>query len=327
MIRIASFVSAVSFFVLAATAHAAALDLETKIPLGKVGGRIDHFAVDVARQRLFVAELGNNSVGVIDLKERQVLRRLSGFKNPQGIAYEPSTDLVFVANAGDGSVKLFQGVGLTPAGRIDLGDDADNIRIDARVKRVFVGYGGGGIAVIDPARKANVADIPLKAHPESFQLDPNSPRLFANVPDAAQIAVVDRDVGRQSGTWTTGDARANFPMAVDAEQRRVLVVYRKPAKLVAYRMENGAVAAEVATCGDSDDLFVDAKRRRVYVSCGEGFIDVFEMRDSGYQRIARIATARGARTSLFVPEIDCLFLAVRASGAEPASIWVFKPAP
>ena len=327
MKRFALFISMFAPVLTSVVYAAAPLEIETKIPLGKVNGRIDHFAIDLGRQRLFVAELGNDSIGVIDFKERKVLRRLTGFKNPQGIAYEPSTDLLFVANAGDGSVRLFQGADLAPAGRIDLGDDADNIRVDARAKRVYVGYGSGAIAVIDPLHRAKIGVIPIKAHPEGFQLDPDSPRIFANVPDAKQIAVVDRDTGKQSATWAIGDARANFPMAIDAGQKRVLAVFRKPAKLVAYGAADGAVVADVATCGDSDDIFVDAKRRRIYISCGEGFIDVFELRDAGYQRIGHIASVPGARTSLFVPELDRLFVAVRATAVEPAAVWVFKPAP
>ena len=304
-----------------------ALDLETKIPLGKVNGRIDHFAVDVGRRRLYVAELGNDSVGVIDLKEGKLLRRLTELKHPQGIAYEPSSDLVFIANAGDGSVRLFQGGDLAPVGRIDLGDDADNIRVDARTKRVLVGYGSGAIAVVDPARRAKVGDIALQAHPEGFQLDANSPRLYANVPDARQIAVLDRDAGNSVAMWATGEARANYPMAIDSQQKRVLVVFRKPARLTAFQMTDGTVVADVATCGDSDDVFLDGKRGRVYVSCGEGFVDVFAPRGTSYERIAHIATSPGARTALFVPELDRFFLAVRATGHEPAAVWVYKPAP
>src|SRR5438046_1692756 len=190
MKRFALFISTFALVLTSVVYAAAPLEIEAKIPLGKVSGRIDHFAVDLGRQRLFIAELGNDSVGVIDLKEGKVLRRLTGFKNPQGIAYEPSTDLLFVANAGDGSVRLFQGADLALAGRIDLGDDADNIRVDARAKRVYVGYGSGALAMIDPVRRAKIGAISLKAHPEGFQLDPDSSRIFANVPDAKQIAVV-----------------------------------------------------------------------------------------------------------------------------------------
>jgi hypothetical protein len=90
-------------------AAGAAFTVEVKIPLGNIVGRIDHLAYDSARQRLYVAELGNDSVGIVDLKERRLLRTVAGFKEPQGIGYEASTDTVYVANGGDGSLRLFRG--------------------------------------------------------------------------------------------------------------------------------------------------------------------------------------------------------------------------
>jgi YVTN family beta-propeller protein len=309
-------------------AHAAGdgLQLEAKIPLGEVRGRIDHFAVDAARQRLFVAELGNDTVGVIDLKSQKVLRTIAGLSEPQGIGYVPSTDTLYVANAGDGSVRLFQGSDYTPSGRIALGDDADNIRVDAPSNRVYIGYGKGGIAVIDPVSRAKLADIALKAHPEGFQIDPGSGRLFANVPDAGHIAVVDMNASRQIGTWTFPGARSNFPMAFDDATKQVAAVFRRPAKLVSFASD-GSSAALLDTCDDSDDVFIDAKRRRFYVSCGEGFVDVVARSDTGFARLGRIPTASGARTSFFHAEMDRLFVAVRATAREPAAIWVYRPTP
>lgn len=307
-------------------AEPAPLALESKIPLGKVSGRIDHLAVDLDRQRLFVAELGNDSLGVVDLKNGAV-RTITGLREPQGVGYAAATDTVYVANAKDGSVALFRGAELAPAGRIDLGDDADNVRIDAAAKRVYIGYGGGALAVIDPASQAKIADIPLKAHPEGFQLDPASSRVFVNLPDARQIAVADRATGKQVAAWQVPGAGANFPMAVDPDGKRVFSVFRRPARLVALAAKDGAIAANIEACGDSDDVFVDAKRGRIYVSCGEGFIDVFAADGDGYARIGHLPTASGARTSLFVPALDRLYLAVRASGSEPPAIWVFRPTP
>src|SRR5262249_54040798 len=98
------------------------LRLEVKIPLGSVSGRIDHMAVDLARQRLFVAELGNDSVGVVNLAKGTVAHRITGLKEPQGVGYVASTDALLVANAGDGSVRLFRGDDFAPAGSIALGD-------------------------------------------------------------------------------------------------------------------------------------------------------------------------------------------------------------
>ncbi len=304
-----------------------ALQLEVKIPLGNVSGRIDHMAIDLARQRLFVAELGNNSIGIVDLNNRRLLRNIEELKEPQGVAYVPSTDTLYVANAGDGSVRLFIGPDHAAAGQIDLQDDADNIRVDSAANRLFVGYGSGGLAVIDIATSRKVADIPLSVHPEGFQLDPGGQNIFVNVPKAQGIAVVDRQSGKQTATWPMTIAGGNFPMALDPVAGHVLAAFRNPAKLGVFSKENGAVIASPEICGDADDVFVDAKRRRVYVSCGEGFIDVLDSERTAYRRITRIPTVAGARTSLFVPELDRLMLAVRASSGEPASVWIFQPVP
>ncbi|HEX7927448.1 MAG TPA: hypothetical protein VF678_07645, partial [bacterium] len=150
----------------ATQAEAPLLSQEAKVPLGKVTGRIDHLAVDLQRGRLFVAELGNNTVGVVDLKTRQKAETLRGIQEPQGIGYEPSTDTVWVASGDDGTVHVLHGDTYQALGQIDLHDDADNIRIDPVMHRVYVGYGSGGLAVIDPATRAQVGNIPLNGHPE-----------------------------------------------------------------------------------------------------------------------------------------------------------------
>ncbi len=310
-----------------AAAEPAPLVLEAKMPLGAVSGRIDHFALDAPGRRLFVAELGNDSVGIVDLKERKVLRRLAGLSEPQGLAYHAPTGTLYVANAGDGSVRLYQGPDFAAAGGIALGDDADNIRIDPGRNRIVVGYGKGGLAVVDPASRRKIADIPLKGHPESFQFDDTGSRIFANIPDAQEIAVIDVASRRQTSTLPTAGARSNFPMVVDPDAHRVLVVFRSPARLMAFATATGALEASVETCRDADDVFVDGKRRRVYVSCGEGVIDVFAQGGNGYERLARIPTVSGARTSLFSAADDRLYVGVRAGGAEPAAIWVFRPEP
>jgi YVTN family beta-propeller protein len=298
------------------------LHLEAKIPLGDIRGRIDHMAVDLKRQRLFIAELGNDSVGVVDLANHSQIRTIPGLSEPQGVGYEPSTDTLYVANAGDGSVRLLEGTGYKATGRIDLGSDADNVRIDAAAKRVIVGFGDGGLAMLDPSTRSKVHSVPLKAHPESFQIVQD--RIFVNLPDAHAIAAVDGASGKQIATWPTIKG-GNFAMTVDRDRGRILVAFRSPPELAVFASTDGKPLANVETCGDVDDLFVDDKRSRVYVSCGAGYVDVFEIDAATYRRTARVPTAAGARTSLFVPELDRLFVAVRAGPAGPAAIWVFKP--
>ena len=303
----------------------APLILEAKIPLGQVSGRIDHLGIDVKRRRLLVAELGNNSLGVVDLTAGKVLSSIAGLSEPQGVAYVPFADSVFVANAGDGSVHVLRGENLTPIGRIELGDDADNVRVDTARHRVLVGYGKGALAVIDPVSLSKIADIRLKAHPEGFQIDDTGTQVFVDVPDAREISVVDVATG-STGSLPTQGAGSNFPMAIDGDAHRFLVVFRSPPTLMALSSQDGHVVAQAETCGDADDVFVDRKRRRVYVSCGQGVVDVLERVEAGYRRLARVPTVSGARTSLFVPELDRLFVAVRAGSNEPAAIWVFRPA-
>jgi DNA-binding beta-propeller fold protein YncE len=304
----------------------APLVIEAKIRLGEVSGRIDHLSIDMKRQRLFVAELGNDSLGVVDLAAGKVVRRITAMSEPQGVAYVPFADSVYVANGGDGSVRVLRGEDLSPVGSIELGNDADNVRVDARRNRVLVGYGKGAIAVIDPASRTKAADIRLKGHPEGFQLDETESQVFVNVPDAREIEVVDL-ASEASRSLPTQGVGSNFPIAIDRDAHRVLAVFRSPPTMMAFSSQDGRVVAKITTCSDADDVFVDPQRHRVYVSCGEGVVDVLEPDGPDYRRLARAPTVSGARTSLFVPELDRLFVAVRARSNEPAAIWVFRPVP
>jgi DNA-binding beta-propeller fold protein YncE len=303
------------------------LTLERTIPLKNVSGRIDHMGIDLKRQRLIVAELGNDTVDVIDVAGGQVVRRLTGLKEPQGIGYVADADLIAVASAGDGTVRLFDGASFTPAGTIALGDDADNVRVDAKTGQLIVGYGDGALAFIDPHQRKVTGTVKLKAHPESFQLSPEGSTMFVNVPDAREIAVVDPAQAKQTADWKTGDARSNFPMAL-TDDGIVASVFRSPPRLILFRQASGEVAADLSTCGDADDVFFDGKRRRFYVSCGEGAVDVIGWDGKAAVELGRVPTASGARTSLFVPDLDRLFVASRAGllGGS-AAILVFRPAP
>src|SRR5262252_337213 len=206
------------------------LRVEAKIPLGEVRGRIDHMAADIDRRRVFVAELGNNTVGIVDVGQAKVLQVLAGLKEPQGVGYLPSTDTLYVANGGDGSLRLFQGPSYTANGRIDFGNDADNVRMDQAKGHVVVGYGDGALAVIDGAKANKIGEVRLPAHPEGFQLDSGG-RAYVNLPNARGIAVADLSSGKLISVWPVGGASANFPMALDSDSNHVLAVFRDPPKL------------------------------------------------------------------------------------------------
>ena len=300
----------------------APLVLERTILLKDVKGRIDHLAVDLEHNRLFVAELGNGTVEALDLRGGGSVGRINGLKEPQGLAYLPERDELAVASGGDGTVRFYRAADLTPLGVLRLGDDADNMRLDQRSGRLVVGYGGGALAVIDPATRTIVSRLPLPGHPESFRLD--GARVFVNVPDAGVIVVGDLDTGRVTATWKAAHA-FNFPMAFDAASGALAVVYRLPSRLAILDAASGAARADLTTCGDADDVFFDPKRQLIYVSCGSGAVDALQVRPP-YASTGHIATRSGARTSLFVPELDRLFVAARAGGSE-AAILVYRPQP
>jgi DNA-binding beta-propeller fold protein YncE len=300
-----------------------ALELVQRIPLADVHGRIDHLAVDHDAARLFVAALGNDSVEVVDLHAGTRIARITGLHEPQGIGYAGSANRLFVANAG-GGVDAFEASTLRRLSRTEGLDDADNVRFDAATGTVYIGY-AQALAAIDAQSGKLVERIRLAGHPESFQLESAGSRLFVNVPSAAQIAVVDRLKKLVTGTWSTGDAKANFPMALDEANHRLFVATRKPASLLIFDTETGTRTTKLSIDGDADDLFYDAKRKRLYVICGAGAVDIVRQNDAEhYERVGELRTEPGARTGLFVPSIDALFVAVPAHAGNAAEIRVFK---
>ena len=301
------------------------LRLETTIELPEVQGRIDHLSVDVKGQRLFVSALGNNTVEVIDLKAGKRMKTITGLQEPQGVLYVPTSNRLYVANAKDGSVRIFDGSSYAALKTLEYGDDADNLRYGPDRKRVYVGYGSGALGEID-GEDNKTADIQLDAHPESFQLERDSPRIYVNLPKSRKVAVLDREKHTIIGTWKTGMAFANYPMALDESDHRLFVVTRFPARLLVFDTNTGAIIQKLSAVGDCDDVFYDNSRKRVYATGGEGGISIFEQSDPDhYKETARITTVQGARTGFFSPEIDRLFVAVRRQGAQPAAIQVFAP--
>jgi DNA-binding beta-propeller fold protein YncE len=303
----------------------AALQLKQTIPLPGVEGRIDHFAFDAAAERLFVCALGNNSVEVVDLRKGEQIHSITGLGAPQGVAYMPESDRVLVANDKGGVCKIYDGKSFQEIGELNFKDDADNVRYHDATKKVYVGFGNGGIGIIDATQGKMIGSISLSAHPEAFELEKNGKRIFVNVPNARHVAVIDRNQGKVVATWKTDLAFANFPMALDEANHRLFVGCRLPSKLVVLNADSGEVVAKIDISGDPDELFYDRKRRRIYAICGAGKIDIIEQADANnYKAATKIDTASGARTGLFVPERDELFVAVPHRGSQQAEIRCYQ---
>ncbi len=306
-------------------ARAGDLTLVQTIPLENVDGRIDHFALDSGRHRLFMAALGNDTVEVIDLSSQKRERTLTGFGEPQGIAIGVAVNRMAIANGKDGVCRVFDAETLRPTGTVDLQDDADNVRYEASSRLFWVGHASGALAAIDAEKNQILADIPLKAHPESFQIETLGSRIFVNVPGSREVAVIDRERKALIARWPLKEASSNYPMALDEPHRRLFIGCRSPAKMLVLDTGSGHVVASVDIVGDTDDIWFDQVGRRVYVSGGEGFVTVISQTDPDHYAVAgKIPTAAGARTSFFDPSSQSLYVAVPHRLTRKAEVQVYS---
>jgi DNA-binding beta-propeller fold protein YncE len=312
------------WFCLVSLLRAQPLRLEKTIPLGAINGRIDHLSADVAGKRLFVAALGNNTVEVVDLNAGKVVHTITGQHEPQGIFYWPENNRLYVANGQDGHLRVFDGHSFAQIGDYDFSGDADNVRFDPKGKEVFVGYGDGALGVVNADLKSRVGDTMLDAHPESFQLERQGPRIFINVPKASNVSVVDRRTQSVTARWPVTGAQQNYPMSLDETNHRLFIGCRKPAKMLVLDTSSGKEIAAIDIVGDTDDLFYDPSSKRIYVAGGAGSITVLAQKDPDhYESLATIPTAPGARTALFVPELKRLYVARPHRGKQDAALLVF----
>jgi YVTN family beta-propeller protein len=305
------------------------LVLTEAIPLNGVKGRFDHFALGGGH--LFVAALGNNSVEVINVGGRALEHTISGVQDPQGIAFSPETNKLFVAS-GRGKVFIYDGESFDQIASVDFEGGADNLRYDGGTKRVYVGCGNdektGAIAAIDAtSNKRTDETYKLGEEPESFQLENKGPNIYVNVPGLKQIVVINRATKAMT-RWQLSGVAGNFPMALDEEDHRLFVGTHEPPRLAVFDTISGRMIAALPSVLDTDDLYFDAARKRVYMVGGEGFIYAFKMNDPDhYTLLAKTPTALGARTAGYWGKqgkgFDRFYLAVPARGVQSAEIRIY----
>jgi DNA-binding beta-propeller fold protein YncE len=297
--------------------------------LPNVGGRIDHFTFDAKRKRVIGAALGNNTVEIVDTFSGRDIHSIAGAAAPQGVVYVAEFDKLFVANGTDGKLRIYSGDSFKTLNTLEIGEDADNVRYDPAEKRVYVAYGGdeeGGIAAIDAASEKRLEDVAkLDAHPESFQIAASKPFIYANIATKAKVVLIEKTTHTVTD-WPLKSGKANYPMALDEADHRIFVVTRKPAQLVVLDSDSGAMVTSIPCVNDSDDVYYDAGRKRIYAPGGEGFISIIQQIDADhYQSIAKIPTTVGARTGLWYEKRDRFYLAVPATSKQGASLWVYYP--
>jgi len=314
------------------------------IELSELSGPIDHMAADVGGARLFVAAGADHSVEAVDLKAGRVISRLTGSKRPHRVAliplsFEtrklallsstsgmPEAQELMVTNKADLHADIYDGLTFLPIKQIEIEKDQGDIQADAELGRTYIGAGSGSepvLAVIDESY-VKVREIHLGERPASFQLEGKGHRIFVNLPAMASVAVVDRMQGRVVATWRLA-ARENVAMALDEAHHRLFIGAKDPAKLFVLDTESGRTIASLDCVGDVEDIFYASDTGLIYVSGGEGFIDVFHQAGPDtYQLIEKIPTAKGARTSLYVPQWHRLFVAIPTRDGIAARIRVYE---
>ncbi len=295
------------------------------IPVPGVQGGFNHMSVDAVRQRLFAAASTNKTLEIIDLKEAKPLRSLAG-ERPAAARYAREFDQLYVTRGQ--SVAIYDGKTFALITAVDIGSSLDELQYDARARRLYVGCMSPdktGVAVISIPDGKLLGMIALPDKPQGIAVDLASVKVFANMPDLRQVAVMNGEKRTLLTTWQLNPGLANVPIGLDEADHRLFVGTRHPAQLLVMNANTGDLVATVDSCADADDLFFDAVRKRIYVSCGDGNIAVIGQTDADhYKLMTSIVTADSARTSVFSTPLNRLYVAAPSGSEQPASVRVFE---
>jgi DNA-binding beta-propeller fold protein YncE len=307
------------------------LSLNRTITLTGVTGKFDHLAIDTAGNRLFAAATGNHSVEVIDLLTNKTLQSITGLGKPHGLAWVASTGSLYVADGTLAELRVYTGSPLALAGKIKLSDDADDMVYDDANHLLFVGHGGSdaanppNIAIIDTNHFTLLSNLSVATHPEALEIDPATHRVFANIAESNEVAVIDTTTKVITTHWKLIKAADNVPLALDANDHLLFVACRTPGTLIALEAATGKELGTASTAGGADDLFYNPTLRQIYVISGTGEVDAFELdKANSLHALGVLKTAAGAKTALFVPAQNLLYLAVPGAGGSAAEIRVFS---
>jgi DNA-binding beta-propeller fold protein YncE len=303
------------------------LELVQTIPLQGKAGRLDHLALDARGLRLFVANLSNASLDVVDLRAGKLLKQIPGQRKIQGVAYVPDLDRIFVGNGDDGVCNVFAGKNYALLKSIKL-LGADNVRYDPNSGRVYVSHAEKALTALDAKTMEVVATVQLPGPPEAFQLDPAGQRLYLNCHSPAQVAVIDLKASKVVSTYPLKDTKANYPLAFDAAGQRIFVGCRQPPRILVLDARTGQQQTQEDIPKDTDDLFHDDRRKRLYATCGEGYLAVIEERaPDRFEVVKRITTAKLARTGLFDPASGRLYAVLPAHDGKGPLVRVYQARP
>ena len=307
-----------------------------EMPEVPAGPYADHMALDLKGQRLFTTPQANKAVDVLDLATGKVLRTIGGFGDPHAILYRADRNRLFVTD-GEGALRIFDATSYREISSIKLEVDADGIGYDAKTGYLYVSNGGAAagkeyslISIIDTATEAKVGDIRIETPAlEAMVVSETQQRLYVNMPQDNRIGIVDLEKRALIDSWALKLARRNDALALDAEHHLLYVGCNEGdvrGSLLVVDTQTGKEVQRLPLGSWVDSLFYDPRRQRIYASTGIGAVFSYQRGADG--RIAplpSIDTAVMARTSLFSPELDRLFVMVPRLGWTSAKVLVLKP--
>jgi DNA-binding beta-propeller fold protein YncE len=332
-------VMALSAALLAQTPQVAPLRLETSIPMPGIKGDFDHFGADVEGNRLFLAAEEHKTVEVFDLKTGKHLHSVLGFDAPHQIVYVPQNNTILVTDSGPeggnaGYVRVISGESYKIINSIKTLAAADSAGYNPATHLMYADTGGTEakmdytvVSVIDTPSAKVTNEIKVDSgRVEAIRFEHDGTRMFANLRTKGQVGVYDQKQNKLLANWDIKGAKENVSMALDEANHRLFVVCRKPAALVVFDTESGKQVASLPTVDRADDMAYDSKRKQIYISGGNGFIAVYSQKDPDhYEEIAKVPSGPAAKISIFIPQLDRLYVAASALGTNSAKLLIYKP--
>lgn len=319
-----------------AQAQPLALVQTIDMPDVPTGPYADHMALDVGGRRLFATPQAAHAVYVLDLRSGKVLHTIRGIDNPHAVLFRGDRRRLFVSDGG-GSLRIVDSDSYREITSIRLQVDADSIAYDESTGLLYVANGGEAagsdhtlISIIDTVRERRIGDMRVAAGGlEAMIADPASGRLYVNIPDENEIAVIDLAQRTQVATWPATLCRRNEVFALDAGAHRLYVGCNDGdvrGSIVVIDTRTGEPLRRLPIGGWVDSLYYDGARRRLYASTGIGEVFTYEwVSGDTWRALEPVDTAVMARTALYSPELDRLFVMAPHLGWTTAKVLVFEP--
>ncbi len=297
------------------------LKLVATTPLPDFTGDFDHFAVDLKGKRLFLTAEDHKTVEVFDLEGKRI-HSITGFGQPHAAVVLSDGNIIVTDGDGFGSVALINGKDYTTMSTIKLPNGVDGAVFNPVNQYYYVESGSDEptakthvINIIDSKAFKLVGEITLPGnHSEAMAIDKAGKKMYINLAGADQVGVVDLDARKLIAQWPIPDAETANALVLDEPNHRVFIATRKPAKFFVYDTDTGKVVTTLPTAEMHDDMWFDTARKRIYVT-GTETTAVMEQRDADhYSRVTDVPTGYRAKTSIYVPELNRLYIAVSGKG-------------